>query len=199
MVGASPEQIAAIEAGAMPSLTDMKLPPGMAEKMQEHMARQASRNPAGPGETGRTANSADMARAMAAMQDRTPLTTAEADELGTLLERMATAVPSAAPKCAPGEMQAMLQTAADSPMGGGVMRMMLGSMREMQKRLDEARDTFAKMPPAERSEYVETMAAEFRGWDKPNRQALLGMVETNFLGIPEDMKTQMLARLTQEK
>jgi hypothetical protein len=69
----------------------------------------------------------------------------------------------------------------------------------MQKNLDEARDTFAKMPEPERSEYVETMAAEFRGWDKENRQALLGMVETNFLGMPDTMKTQLLTRLKQSK
>jgi hypothetical protein len=55
------------------------------------------------------------------------------------------------------------------------------------------------MPEAERSEYVETMAAEFRGWDKDNKQALLGMVETNFLGMPDTMKTQLLARLKQAK
>ena len=77
--------------------------------------------------------------------------------------------------------------------------MMLGSMRDMQKKLDEARATFAKMPEAERIEYVETMAAEFRGWDKDNKQALLGMVETNFLGMPDTMKTQLLARLKQAK
>src|SRR3989344_4184302 len=82
---------------------------------------------------------------------------------------------------------------------GGVLRMMLGSMRDMQKKLDEARDTFAKMPEAERSEYVETMAAEFRGWDKDNKQALLGMVKTNFLGMPDTMKTHLPARLKQEK
>jgi len=69
----------------------------------------------------------------------------------------------------------------------------------MQQKLYEARATFAKMPAAERGEYVETMAAEFRGWDKDNKQALLGMVETNFLGMPDTMKTQLLARLKQAK
>ena len=77
--------------------------------------------------------------------------------------------------------------------------MMLGSMRQMQQQLDEARDTFAKMPEPERSEYVETMAAEFRGWDKDNKQALLEMVESNFLGMPDTMKTQLLARLKQAR
>jgi hypothetical protein len=112
---------------------------------------------------------------------------------------MSAAMPSAAPQCKPGELKMVIQQALDSPMTGGVLRMMLGSMRDMQKKLDEARATFAKMPETERSEYVETMAAEFRGWDKDNKQALLGMVETNFLGMPDTMKTQLLARLKQAK
>ena len=69
----------------------------------------------------------------------------------------------------------------------------------MQRKLDEAQATFARMSEQERGEYVETMATEFRGWDKQNRQALLGMVETNFLGMPDTMQTQLLARLKQEK
>ena len=40
--------------------------------------------------------------------------------------------------------------------------------------------------------------AEFRGWDKDNQKALLGMVETNFLGMPDTMKTQLLTRLKQK-
>ena len=150
----------------------------------------------GPGSPGAAP---DMATVMQAMQESEPLTSAEVDELATLLEQMSTAMPSAAPQCKPGELKTVLQQASDSPMTGGVLRMMLGSMRDMQQKLDEARATFAKMPEAERSEYVETMAAEFRGWDKENKQALLGMVETNFLGMPDTMKTQLLARLKQAK
>ncbi len=53
------------------------------------------------------------------------------------------------------------------------------------------------MSEPERDQYVEAMAAEFRGWPKESQQALLGMVETNFLGMPDAMKTQLLARLKQ--
>ena len=199
--------------GTLPSMPGvgggMAIPPGMEGMMKEQMAQaqammakeqaehgadvQDKESPGSPGAV------PDMATAMQAMQDSPPLTSAEVDELATLLERMATAMPSAAPQCKPGELKTVLQQASDSPMGGGVLRMMLGSMRDMQKNLDEARATFAKMPEAERSEYVETMAAEFRGWDKENKQALLGMVETNFLGMPDTMKTQLLARLKQAK
>jgi len=199
--------------GTLPSMPGvgggMAIPPGMEGMMKEQMAQaqammakeqaehgadvQDKESPGSPGAV------PDMATAMQAMQDSPPLTSAEVDELATLLERMATAMPSAAPQCKPGELKTVLQQASDSPMGGGVLRMMLGSMRDMQKNLDEARATFAKMPEAERSEYVETMAAEFRGWDKDNKQALLGMVETNFLGMPDTMKTQLLARLKQAK
>jgi len=199
--------------GTLPSMPGvgggMAIPPGMEGMMKEQMAQaqammakeqaehgadvQDKESPGSPGAV------PDMATAMQAMQDSPPLTSAEVDELATLLERMATAMPSAAPQCKPGELKTVLQQASDSPMGGGVLRMMLGSMRDMQKNLDEARATFAKMPEAERSEYVETMAAEFRGWDKDNKQALLGMVKTNFLGMPDTMKTQLLARLKQAK
>lgn len=199
--------------GALPSMPGvgggMAMPPGMEGMMKDQMAQaqaMMAKEQAKHGtdvedkeSLGKPGTMPDMAKTMQAMQEGPPLTSAEVDELATLLERMSTAMPSAAPQCKPGELKTVLQQASDSPMTGGVLRMMLGSMRDMQKKLDEARDTFAKMPEAERSEYVETMAAEFRGWDKDNKQALLGMVETNFLGMPDTMKTQLLARLKQAK
>jgi hypothetical protein len=200
---APPEQMAAaMGVAGVSGMSGAALPPGMAEMMKGQMAQlQATAKEQGERGEGRgtQVSQQDMAKAMQAMQDPTPLSAAEADELGTLLERMASAMPSAAQQCAPGEMKALMQTMAGSPMGGGIMRMMLGAMREMQQKLDEARATFASMPEDQRSEYLETMAAEYRGWDKESRQALLGMVETNFLGMPETMKTQLLARLAQEK
>ena len=204
---------AGVAKGTLPSMPGMgggmAIPPGMEGMMKDQMAQAQAmmakeqaehgadvQDKEGPGSPGAAP---DMATAMQAMQEGPPLTSAEVDELATLLERMSTAMPSAAPQCKPGELKTALQQASDSPMTGGVLRMMLGSMRDMQKKLDEARDTFAKMPEPERGEYVETMAAEFRGWDKDNKQALLGMVETNFLGMPDTMKTQLLARLKQAK
>ena len=199
--------------GALPSMPGMgggmAIPPGMEGMMKDQMAQAQTMMAKEQAEQGADVQdkeglgspgaAPDMATAMQAMQDGEPLTSAEVDELATLLERMSTAMPSAAPQCKPGELKTVLQQASDSPMTGGVLRMMLGSMRDMQQKLDEARNTFAKMPEAERGEYVETMAAEFRGWDKDNQQALLGMVETNFLGMPDTMKTQLLARLKQAK
>ena len=199
--------------GALPSMPgmggDMAIPPGMEGMMKDQMAqaqammaKEQAKHGADVGDKeslGKPGAMPDMATAMQAMQEGEPLTSAEVDELATLLERMSTAMPSAVPQCKPGELKTVLHQAADSPMTGGMLRMMLEPMRDMQKKLDEARDTFAKMPEAERSEYVETMAAEFRGWDKENKKALLGMVETNFLGMPDTMKTQLLARLKQAK
>ena len=193
---------------AMPGMGGgMAMPPGMEGMMKDQMAQaqammakeQAKHGAdlAGQENLGKSGAMPDMAKTMQALQEGPPLTRAEVDELATLLERMSSAMPSAAPQCKPGELKTVLQQASDSPMTGGVLRMMLGSMRDMQKNLDEARATFANMPEAERSEYVETMAAEFRGWDKENQQALLGMVETNFLGLPDTMRTQLLARLKQ--
>ncbi len=199
--------------GALPSMPGMgggmAIPPGMEGMMKDQMAQAQAMMAKEQAEHGADVQdkegvgspgaAPDMATAMQAMQEGEPLTSAEVDELATLLEQMSTAMPSATPQCKPGELKTVLHQASDSPMTGGVLRMMLGSMRDMQKNLDEARATFAKMPEAERGEYVETMAAEFRGWDKENKQALLGMVETNFLGMPDTMKTQLLARLKQAK
>jgi len=199
--------------GMLPSMPgmggSMAIPPGMEGMMKDQMAQaqammakeqaQHGANDQANQGLGTPGAMPDMAKTMQAMQEGPPLTSAEVDELATLLDRMSTAMPSAAPQCKPGELKTVLQQASDSPMTGGVLRMMLGSMRDMQKNLDEARATFAKMSEPERSEYVETMAAEFRGWDKENRQALLGMVESNFLGMPDTMKTQLLTRLKQSK
>ena len=203
--GAVARQLGAGAAAGMQTMDISALPPGMAEMMKQQMAQaQGLPNEQGAGADGRGAPGAplDMAAAMQSiqsMQNSAPLSNAEIDELGTLLERMATAMPSAAPTCKPGDMKAMLAMAADSPMGGGMLRMLLEPMRDMQRQLDEARATFARMSEQERGEYVETMANEFRGWDKENRQALLGMMESNFLGMPDTMQTQLLARLKQEK
>lgn len=195
--------------GTLPSVpgmpAGMTMPPGMDRMMKEQMAQaqammaqEQAKHGAQDDEDGTPGTAPDMAAAMQAMQDASPLTSAEVDELGTLLERMSTAMPSAALPCKPGELKLALKQVADEPMVSGVLRMMLGPMRDMQQKLDEARVTFANMSESERGEYVDTMAAEFRGWDKDNKQALLGMVETNFLGMPDTMKTQLLARLKQK-
>ena len=157
------------------------MPPGMDGMMKDQMAQaqaMMAKEQAKHGANvqdkeglGTPGAAPDMAKAMQAMQDTTPLTSAEVDELGTLLERMSTAMPSADSKCKPGDMKAMVQMTSDSPMGGGMLRMMLGPLRDMQKNLDAARATFAKMSEPERHEYVETMAAEFRGWDKTSDHA----------------------------
>ena len=202
-MGAMNPEMAALMSrmGGMPGMGAAGMPPGMADMMKSQMAQmEASAKEQGKeGGDGRASNAPDMAKMIQAMQDSTPLSAAEADELGTIMERMATAMPSAAQQCKPGELKIVMQTASNTPMGGGVMRMMLTSMREAQQKLDEARSTFAAMSEAERADYVELMATEYRGWDKENRQAMLGMMETNFLGMPESLKTQLVARLKQEK
>jgi hypothetical protein len=198
--GAIPPEMAAM-LGGMPGRGGAAMPAGMAEMMKSQMAQlEASAKDQGKeGADGRAASAPDMAKVMQAMQDPTPLSAAEADELGTIMERMATAMPNAAPQCKPGELKTVMQRASNTPMGGGVMRMMLTSMREAQQKLDEARTTFATMSEAERADYVELMATEYRGWDKENQQAMLGMLETDFLGMPESLKTQLVARLKQGK
>ncbi len=75
--------------------------------------------------------------------------------------------------------------------------MMLGKLHEAQKKIDEARATFAKMSEPERNDYVATMTAEYRAWPGENKQAFRDMVETNFLGMPDTMRTQLLAQLKQ--
>ena len=43
------------------------------------------------------------------------------------------------------------------------------------------------------------MATEYRTWGTAQRQAMLGMLQTNLLGMPESLKTPLLARLQQEQ
>lgn len=180
----------AMAGGAMPSM------PGMGTGMSDaQMKDMMARVPGGQGMQGGMAGLPP--EAMAMMKDQTPLSKAEAEELGTLMENMSAAAPSMANKCKPGEMKQMVEMSANTPGASGPMRMMLTSLRKAQAQIDEARATFAKMSDAERSDYVETMAAEYRGWDAENKKAFLGMIQTNFLGMPETMRTQLLARLKQ--
>jgi len=141
----------------------------------------------------------DIAQLTQDMQEATPLSGAELDELGGLMERLAAAMPSKANPCKPGELTQVLHSAADMPMGSGMLRMMLQPMRDMDASVAEAHDRFARMSATESAEYVALMADESRGWDAENRKALLGMAETNFLGMPEPMQAQLLARLRQRK
>jgi hypothetical protein len=131
------------------------------------------------------------------LQDSTPLTSAELEELGGLMERLATAMPSKANPCKPGELTQVLHSAADVPMGSGMLRMMLQPMRDMALSVDEANDRLTQMSATESAEYVAQMAGESRGWDAENREAFIGMAETNFLGMPAPMRAQLLARLKQ--
>jgi hypothetical protein len=175
----SPEQMAMMSRmGGMPGMGGAGMPPGRAEMMKSQMAQMEPS--AKDGADGRTANAPDMAKVMQALQDPTPLSAAEAEELGTIMERMAAAVPSEAMPCKPGELKVVMQSASNTPMGGGMMRMMLTSLRDAQLRLDEARNTFATMSEAERADYVELMATEYRTWDKEQQKAMLGMMQTDF-------------------
>ncbi len=139
----------------------------------------------------------DIAQLTQEMQDATPLSSAEIDELGGLMERLSAAMPSRANPCKPGELTQVLHSTADVPMGSGMLRMMLQPMRDMGKSVAEAHDRFALMSDSESVEYVALMADEARGWDEENRKAFAGMVETNFLGMPQPMRAQLLARLRQ--
>ncbi len=138
----------------------------------------------------------DVAQLMRDMQQSEPLSRAELEELGGLMERLSKAMPTKANPCKPGELATVLKSAADMPMGGGVLRMMLQPLRDMETSVAEARDGFARMSPDERRDYVVLLADDARGWDAEQRDALVGMARTNFLGMPEPMPEQLLARLS---
>ena len=140
----------------------------------------------------------DIAQLTQSLQEATPLSSAELDELGGLMERLATAMPSKANPCKPGELTQVLHSAADVPMGSGMLRMMLQPMRDMAMSVDDAHTRFGQMSATESAEYVALMADESRGWDAENRKAFIGMVETNFLGMPAPMQAQLLARLRRQ-
>lgn len=179
---------------------------GVQANMEKMLREQAAQLPPPETDAGTTdaegadgAAPPDIAQLTQTMQEATPLSSAELDELGGLMERLAAAVPSKANPCKPGELTEVLHAAADMPMGSGMLRMMLQPMRDMETSVAEAHERFANMSPTESAEYVALMADETRGWDAENREAFLGMAETNFLGMPEPMQAQLLARLRQRK
>src|SRR3990167_5155763 len=128
--------VAGAAKGAFPSMHGMgggaAMPPGMEGMMKDQMAQaqaMMAKEQAKHGtdvedkeSLGKPGAMPDMAKTMQAMQEGEPLTRAEVDELATLLERMSTAMPSAAPQCKPGELKTVLQQASDSPMTGGMLR-----------------------------------------------------------------------------
>ena len=173
------------------------------EKMQrEQLAKLPPPEPDGesPDSAGLDATApTDIAQLTQQLQDAEPLSSAEIDELAALMERLSAAVPSKANPCKPGELTQVLHSAADMPMVGGTLRMMLQPMRDMETSVAQAHDRFATMSAAESAEYIDLMAEESRGWDAENRKAFIGMAETNFLGMPAPMQAQLLARLKRQK
>ena len=179
----SPDQLPSL-AGGMPG--------GMPPQFADQMARaQAARDRGGqmPSTEQMNGYMQQMQQAMA----QGPLSAAEADELADTMLEFAKVFPDQL-KCTPEETSAMIKATAVTPMGG-ILRPVLDSLRQTKQRLAEAREAFAKMSPEERSEYVQTMAADIRGYDAQNKAVFLKMIDANFFGMPEDMRAQLKALL----
>ena len=132
---------------------------------------------------------------IAGMQNATPLSTEEVDELVTRLVAFSEAVPDQPLPCSPGELKLVFNMSASMPMVSGPFRMMLDQFRAIDPRLAEARETFAKMSSAEQAEAVDLMLADAPSMSAEQRKQFAGFLQSDLLGLPATVRNELGARL----
>jgi len=136
-----------------------------------------------------------MQGAIAGMQNATPLSTEEVDELVTRLVAFSEAVPDQPLPCSPGELKLVFNMSASMPMVSGPFRMMLDQFRAIDPRLAEVRETFAKMSSAEQAEAVDLMLADAPSMSAEERKQFAGFLQSDLLGLPATVRNELGARL----
>jgi hypothetical protein len=137
--------------------------------------------------------------AMAAMQqsgldlsDTTPLTGQEIDTLVRSMEKMAKQSPEQAGAFDPAEFKEMI---AGQPQMAPMMRAMAKSMAQAEKSMEEARVAYTKMSPKEKDQVVQQLVAESKKMSPEERAALVTALQSDFFGMPEDLKMKAAAAL----
>lgn len=136
----------------------------------------------------------DAEQMVAMLRDSRPLSAAELDEFVDHYARFAK-LSSDAPQCSPGSLRRVLAPTMVLPMAAAPIRMMLGSLRELDKEMAEARRTFAAMTPDDREDFVQQMAAQFEEWSDEEREGFAALVRADALGMPQAMRDELLKRL----
>jgi len=131
---------------------------------------------------------------MAMLRESTPLSAAELDEFVSQYEKLSKLAPDGAP-CSPASMRRLLAPAAAMPMAAGPIRMMLRSLREVDQRMVEARQTFAAMTPEDRADFARQMTEQIEDWSEQDRQGFASLLRANPFGMPEALRDELLKKL----
>ena len=138
-----------------------------------------------------------------------PLSPAEMNELATTLERFGKVSESIEPGsggCSADDYRRLFGrltiTSADPRLGpmaammsGGVLRSIYTSFRKMEASLVEAEETFNKMSPEDRAEYVDTTIAELKDRSPKEKQMFVAFLDSGLIRAPADMRDALRKRL----
>jgi len=138
----------------------------------------------------------EMLDALREMQAARPLSATEIDEFVQRYGRMASLMPDQG-MCSPESLRRLLTLTPITaiPMAAGQIRTMSSALAEMDAQFAQARRTYAAMSPAEREEHVRLMTEEIDQWDDEPRRLFARMLDTDALGVPQDMRAALRARL----
>ncbi|SNT35458.1 hypothetical protein SAMN06265795_12819 [Noviherbaspirillum humi] len=122
-----------------------------------------------------------------------PLSDAEWDEYEQTISMMAKAggmedddVP---------DVKRMRTMTASMPQMSGMLRMQLQQFREMKAEQARMREAYAQMPEAERQEVVAELVKNFREQPPEVQPNAMKVLESDALGLPEDLRRRLLAVL----
>lgn len=140
-----------------------------------------------------------------------PLSPAEMNELANTLERFGKVSESIEPGsggCSADDYRRLFGrltiTSADPRLGpmaammsGGVLRSIYTSFQKMEASLVEAEETFKKMSPEDRAEYVDTTIAELKDRSPKEKQMFVAFLDSGLIRAPADMSAALRKRLAE--
>ncbi|MEO7404971.1 MAG: hypothetical protein ABIU95_15005 [Burkholderiales bacterium] len=168
------------------------------------------------GATGAAGGGIDPQQMMAQIQQMmggggAPLSPAEMNELANTLERFGKVSESIEPGsggCSADDYRRLFGrltiTSADPRLGpmaammsGGVLRSIYTSFQKMEASFVEAEETFNKMSPEDRAEYVDTTVADLKDRSPKEKQMYVAFLDSGLIGAPADMRAALRKRLTE--
>lgn len=132
-----------------------------------------------------------MAMVQQMMSRQSPLTPAEAGELTEHFAKLAEAFPESTGGCTPSDVRLIMAHSLSNPMLSGMMRPLLGPMRQMDAGFAESRKTFAAMTPEQQQDYVAGMREHLSGADDEERKMFSQLLRTDLFGMPENVRVAL--------
>lgn len=121
-----------------------------------------------------------------------PLTEQDWQDYGRIVGKMAAGAGGDAP-----DIRQMREMVAASPQLAGLVRAQLGQFRDIEDEQARMRDAYEKMGDGERQEVVAELVKALRDVPEEDREQARSAMDSEALGLPEDLKRRLAAALPQ--